>query len=230
MENKRQIKAIFINGGPRKNNNTVKMLQSAMQGAGEAGAQVKLIHLYDIDFKGCKSCFACKVKNSRTNGVCALKDDLRPVLERCREADVIVLGSPVYYSYPTGVIRAFMERLMFPIGTYMYEETEQGRRHITLRDKVIPTAMILTMNCPEDYMQAIGYPAILDENAKVMEDIFGYSETLYVCNTYQFNDYSRYDFNLFSELEKRRYRDEHFPIDLQRAHDLGRRLVAMCND
>ena len=36
----------------------------------------------DIDFKGCKSCFACKIKNSKTNGVCALKDDLRPVLER----------------------------------------------------------------------------------------------------------------------------------------------------
>ena len=49
--------------------------------------------IYNIDFKGCKSCFACKLKNSKTNGVCALKDDLRPVLERCRQADVIVLGS-----------------------------------------------------------------------------------------------------------------------------------------
>ena len=41
-----------------------------------------------------------------------------------RKAEVIVLGSPVYYSYPTGVIRAFMERLMFPIGTYLYEYPE----------------------------------------------------------------------------------------------------------
>ncbi len=69
--------------------------------------------------------------------------------------------------------------------------------------------------------------ALMLESAmpKVMADIFGYSETLYACNTYQFNDYSRYDFNLFSEEDKRKYRDEHFPTDLQNAYALGQRLV-----
>lgn len=219
------VKAMFVNGSPRKNWNTAKMLESAMQGATEAGAECEMVHLYDINFHGCKSCFACKIKNSKTNGVCAIKDDLRPVLERARQCDVLVLGSPVYYSYPTGDLRSFMERLAFPVGTYMYE----NGKHITLRDKVIPTAMIFTMNCPEDYMKQIGYPTLLEENTKVMADIFGYSETLYACNTYQFNDYSRYDFNLFSEEDKRRYRDEHFATDLQNARDLGRRLVEMAN-
>ncbi len=242
------VKAMFVNGSPRKQwtlpsseshqaglngrvarkegvANTAKMLESAMQGAMEAGAECEMVHLYDINFHGCKSCFACKIKNSKTNGVCAIKDDLRPVLERARQCDVLVLGSPVYYSYPTGDLRSFMERLMFPVGTYMYE----NGKHITLRDKVIPTAMIFTMNCPEDYMRQIGYPPILEENTKVMADIFGYSETLYACNTYQFNDYSRYDFNLFSEEDKRRYRDEHFATDLQNARNLGRRLVEMAN-
>ena len=218
---KKQMKAIFVNGSPRKNKNTADMLQSVMRGAQEMGAECEMVHLYDIDFKGCKSCFACKLKNSKCNGVCALKDDLRPVLERCREADVIVLGSPVYYSYPTGELRSFMERLCFPVGTYLYE----NGKHITLRNKVIPTAMIFTMNCPEDYMKQINYPTLLEENTKVMADIFGYSETLYACNTYQFNDYSRYDFNLFSEEDKRRYRDEHYDIDLQNAYELGKRLV-----
>lgn len=222
---------MFFNGSPRKNKNTALMLESAMKGAQAAGAECEMVHLYGIDFKGCKSCFACKLKNSQCNGLCAIKDDLRPVLERARQADVLVLGSPVYYSYPTGVMRAFMERLMFPVGTYMYERPEgedngHAGRHITLRDKVIPTAMILTMNCPEDYMKQIGYPAILEENAKCLDDIFGYSETLYAFNTYQFNDYSRYDFNLFSEEDKRRYRDEHFDIDLHNAFELGQRLVA----
>lgn len=219
------VKAMFVNGSPRKQWNTAKMLESAMQGATEAGAECEMVHLYDINFHGCKSCFACKIKNSKTNGVCAIKDDLRPVLERARQCDVLVLGSPVYYSYPTGDLRSFMERLAFPVGTYMYE----NGKHITLRDKVIPTAIIFTMNCPEDYMRQIGYPPILEENTKVMADIFGYSETLYACNTYQFNDYSRYDFNLFSEEDKRRYRDEHFATDLQNARNLGRRLVEMAN-
>ena len=219
------VKAMFVNGSPRKNWNTAKMLESAMQGATEAGAECEMVHLYDINFHGCKSCFACKLKNSKTNGVCAIKDDLRPVLERARQCDVLVLGSPVYYSYPTGDLRSFLERLAFPVGTYMYE----NGKPVTLRDKVIPTAMIFTMNCPEDYMKQIGYPTLLEENTKVMADIFGYSETLYACNTYQFNDYSRYDFNLFSEEDKRRYRDEHFATDLQNARDLGRRLVEMAN-
>ena len=222
MEEKKQLKAVFVNGSPRKKWNTFKMLESAMKGAQEAGTETELVNLYDVDFKGCKSCFACKIKNSKTNGVCALKDDLRPVLERCREADVIVLGSPVYYSYPTGELRSFMERLCFPVGTYMYDE---NGKHICVRDKVIPTAMIFTMNCPEDYMKQINYPVILEENTKVMADIFGYSETLYAFNTYQFNDYSHYDFNLFSEEDKRRYRDEHFATDLQNAYELGKRLV-----
>jgi multimeric flavodoxin WrbA len=223
---KKQMKAIFVNGSPRKNKNTADMLQSAMRGAQEMGAECEMVHLYEIDFKGCKSCFACKLKNSKCNGVCALKDDLRPVLERCREADVIVLGSPVYYSYPTGELRSFMERLCFPVGTYLYE----NGKHITLRNKVIPTAMIFTMNCPEDYMKQINYPTLLEENTKVMADIFGYSETLYACNTYQFNDYSRYDFNLFSEEDKRRYRDEHYDIDLQNAYELGKRLVEKAHE
>ena len=162
MEEKK-LKAMFFNGSPRKNKNTADMLQSAMRGAEAAGAECELVNLYDIDFKGCKSCFACKVKNSKTNGVCALKDELRPILESCRQADVIVLGSPVYYSYPTGVMRSFLERLCFPVGTYLIEN---GQR-ICLRDKVIPTAMIFTMNCPEALMQKIGYPAILEENTRL---------------------------------------------------------------
>ena len=215
------MRVMAINGSPRKNWNTAKVLQSAMKGAEAAGAETEFVNLYDLSFCGCKSCFACKIKNSKTGGVCAIRDELRPVLERAREADVLILGTPVYYSYPTGVMRSFMERLMFPVGTYLYE----NGRHVTLRDKVIPTAMIFTMNCPENYMKQIGYPPILEENTKVMADIFGYSETLYVCNTYQFNDYSRYDFNLFREEDKRKYRDEHFAIDLQNAYDLGRRLT-----
>ena len=63
--------------------------------------------LSNLDYKGCKSCFACQLKNAKTDGVCAIRDGLRPVLEKAREADVIVIGSPVYFSYPTGQTRSF---------------------------------------------------------------------------------------------------------------------------
>lgn len=58
-----------------------------------------------------------------------------------------------------------------------------------------------------------------------MKQIMGYNELLYICNTYQFSDYSRYDINLFNEGEKRKYRDEHFETDLEKAYEMGKNLV-----
>ena len=72
------MKALFINGSPRKTWTTAQMLEKAMEGAENAGAEVEMIHLYEDEFKGCVSCFACKVKNSKTNGLCAYKDALTP--------------------------------------------------------------------------------------------------------------------------------------------------------
>lgn len=118
---KKTIKALFVNGGPRKRNNTAQMLENALKGAQEAGAQCEMVNLYDLDFKGCKSCFACQLKNAKTDGVCAIRDGLRPLLEKARDADVIVIGSPVYFSYPTGETRSFLERLIFPNFTYDYD-------------------------------------------------------------------------------------------------------------
>ena len=215
------MKALFINGSPRKNKNTAQMLESAMRGAQEAGAETELINLYDLDYKGCKSCFACQLKNAKTDGVCAIKDDLRPVLEKAHEADVLVIGSPVYFSYPSGMTRSFMERLIFPHFTYDYDEQGNRRRPITEKR----TAMIFTMNIPKDALEDWNYPVLLGECAKQMRENFGHSEMLCACYTYQFNDYSRYAVTVFDEADKRRYHDEHFPIDLQKAYDLGKRLV-----
>ena len=220
MDNKTTT-AVFVNGSPRKNWNTAKMLESAMKGATEAGADVEMVNLYDIDFKGCKSCFACQLKEAKTDGVCAIRDDLRPVLERVREANVIVIGSPVYLSYPTGETRSFLERLVFP--NFTYDIDEQGNRRRPINEK--QTAMIFTMNIPEEAMEEWRYPVLLGTCAKQLSENFGHSETLYACNTYQFNDYSRYAFTYFSEEDKRRYRDEHFATDLQNAYELGQRLV-----
>ncbi len=66
--------------------------------------------------------------------MCAIKDDLRPVLEKAHEADVLIIGSPVYFSYPSGMTRSFMERLIFPHFTYDYDE--QGNRRY--RDEHFP--------------------------------------------------------------------------------------------
>jgi multimeric flavodoxin WrbA len=80
---RRRMKLVALNGSPRKGWNTEQLLQKAMDGAKLMGAETELIQLYDQEFKGCISCFACKVKGSRTNGLCAYRDALRPILEKC---------------------------------------------------------------------------------------------------------------------------------------------------
>ena len=217
------MKALFVNGSPRKKWNTHQLLESAAKGAAEAGAETEIVHLYDMAFKGCVSCFACKVKGSRTNSLCAYRDPLTPVLEKARAADVIVIGSPVYFSYPTGPTRSFLERLLFPALAY---KTENRR----VLDKNVPCAMIFTMNCPEDLAARIGYPAILGANAQSLELLFGSCETLYSCDTMQFADYSRYDVTMFDPVHKAKHHEEQFPIDLQNAFELGKRLVQKASE
>ena len=54
------MKVIAVNGSPRKTWNTATLLEHALAGAAGSGAETELVHLYDLEFKGCISCFACK--------------------------------------------------------------------------------------------------------------------------------------------------------------------------
>ena len=218
-------KVIVLNGSPRKNFNTAKMLKEAQKGAEQAGAEVEYFNLYDYNFLGCKSCFACQRKGSTINNVCAIKDDIRPILKKCVQSNAIIIGSPVYFSYPTGVFRSFVERLMFANHTYIVDKENGGCK--TQLNRIIPTGVIFTMNCPEELSHQINYDIILDENVKCLNHILGYAESLYSYDTYQFADYSKYNCDLFDEKEKAKVRDTQFPKDLQKAFDLGKRLVEM---
>ena len=59
------MKAIAINGSPRKEWNTGTLLNKALEGAMLKGAETEIIHLYDYEYKGCISCFSCKTKEGK---------------------------------------------------------------------------------------------------------------------------------------------------------------------
>lgn len=220
MENN-TVKALFVNGSPRKDGNTARMLAKAAEGAASRGAQVEIINLYDQRYCGCTSCFACKVKGAKTEGICAVSDGLRPVLEKAVAANIVVIGSPIYFSDLTGMVRSFMERFIFP--NFSYDLDADGKR-IPPRLKK-QTAMIFTMNVPEAILEPNRYDILLGRSVQVMQQNFGHCEGLFVCDTYQFDDYSKYAAGMFDEAAKRRHREEHFPTDLQRGYELGCRLV-----
>ena len=107
-------KIMIIDGGPRKNMNTAAMVAAFAEGAREAGAEVKVVRLYEPEYTGCVSCLACKLKNSKYLDVCAVRDGLEPVLREAAYADGLVFASPMYFFQITAQLRAFLERLVFP--------------------------------------------------------------------------------------------------------------------
>ena len=212
------MKLIAINGSPRKDKNTATLLKRALEGAASQGAETELIHLYDQNYKGCISCFACKLKNGKSYGKCAVKDDLTPILEKVANADAIILGSPIYFGAVTGGMRSFIERFMFPYLVY-------DSSYSSLFGKKIPTGFIYTMNVTNEQMKAVGYEQGLSFVEKSMERLFGSFESLFVNDTYQFNDYSKYVVTSFDEKKKAQVREEQFPKDCKNAFDMGVRFV-----
>ncbi len=213
------MKIIAFNGSPRKNWNTATLLEKALEGAASEGAETELIHLYDLSYKGCISCFACKTIGGKSYGRCAVKDELTPVLARAGEADSIIFGSPIYFGTATGHIRSFMERFLFPYSTY----TEPPG---TLFPRKIPTAFIYTMNVTGERMKERGFDRQIALTEESLTRIFQTpSETFYSFDTYQFQDYSKVFAVRFDPEEKARRRAEVFPRDCQKAFEMGARLA-----
>ena len=210
------MKVIAFNGSPRKNWNTATLLRHALDGAASQGAETELIHLYDYDYKGCRSCFACRLKDGISYGKCGMKDALSPLLEKVESADALLLGSPIYIGNITGEMRSFIERLVYPYAVY-------DKVHTRLFNRKIPVGFIYTMNIPERMLATEGYGLDFVEHS--LQETFGPLETLYVTDTYQFSDYSKYVCPLFDVEEKTRRREEQFPIDCKSAFDIGVRMA-----
>jgi multimeric flavodoxin WrbA len=212
------VKVIAFNGSPRKKWNTAILLSKALEGASSQGAETEFIHLYDLHYQGCISCFSCKLIGSKSYGKCAVNDDLRPIFEKIEQADAIILGSPIYFGSVTGQMKSFLERLMFQ---YLVYDKERS----TLFKRKMSTGFIYTMNVTERSMKELKYDQNLKNIEAAMKRIFGASESLFVTDTYQFDDYSKYVATAFNEREKAKRREEEFPKDCQKAYDMGVRFA-----
>ncbi len=212
------MKIIAINGSPRRTWNTATLLQHALDGAATQGAETELIHLYDLDFKGCTSCFACKIRGGKSYGKCILNDGLTEILEKIESVDVLILGSPLYFGTVTGEMRCFMERLMFPY--LVYAKPPQS-----LFTRKIPTAFVYTMNVAENMIHEAGYDVHFKTNESVLERLFGSCESVFSYETLQFEDYSKVVFSYCDPAERIERRKTVFPKDCEQAFNLGERLI-----
>ena len=215
---KAPMKVLAFNGSPRKKWNTAMLLEKALEGAASEGAETELIHLYDLKYKGCISCFACKTREGKSYGRCAVKDELTPVLKKAGEVDGIIFGSPIYFGTATGEIRSLMERLLFPYLTY----TDPPG---SLVSRKIRTGFIYTMNVTEEIMRERGFDRHIAGTEEALTMIFGASETFCSFDTYQFEDYSKVFAVRFDPEKKAKRRAEVFPRDCEKAFQMGARFA-----
>ncbi|NFH61171.1 flavodoxin family protein [Clostridium botulinum] len=216
------MKVLGINGSPRKQWNTATLLTKALEGVASLGVETELIHLYNLNYKGCVSCFACKLIDGRSYGRCAINDDLAPILKKIEECDAIIMGSPIYFGQVTGEMKSFLERLLFQYLVY------DGKGTSLLKKKIL-TGFIYTMNVNENILKDIGY----DQNFKAMEKtlirFFGSSESLIVTDTYQFDDYSKYVTTGLDVQAKTKRNHDEFPKDCLKAFNMGVRFAQQIN-
>ena len=205
-------KIIIIDGGPRKNFNTAAMCEKVAEGVRSVEGESKIIRLYDLDYKGCMSCMACKVKG-RASNVCKFKDALTPLLEEIAHADGLVLASPIYFGDVTGQMRTFLERLAFPWLSYNdYSMTAPKKMSVLL---------IETMNGTPERNNSQGYGSM----EYCITAALGEPEHLIAYNTCQVKNYDRFELAGFSEEAKRQWRDEHWEEDLHKAYEAGRNMA-----
>lgn len=102
------MKLLVFNGSPRKSNGTTDILLEAfIDGAKESGAEVEKHHVVDLNIGGCRGCFNCWWV---TPGKCVQRDDMDKLLPAIAEADVMLLGTPIYGRNMTHYLQRLMER------------------------------------------------------------------------------------------------------------------------
>lgn len=210
-------KIIAINGSPRSGWNTDILVREAAEGARQAGAEVEVIDLYKLEkFTGCISCFGCKRESSL--GRCVCRDGLFPVLEKIREADGLILGSPVYLSEISAGLRALYERLIFQYISYKKEPRSYAQRQI-------PVVMIFTGNAPEAFFQGPVYGKLVENYKNTLSGFIGPTQVLISADTLQVEDYTPYNWTMFDPEAKKKRREEVFPTERKEAFRLGAGMV-----
>lgn len=120
---------LLINGSPRENGNTDKLLDRLIQGTGSASSRIEYRKLRDLRIGDCIGCCTC-----REESTCKLQDDMTAVRGEIETAELLILASPNYWCGITGLMKTFMDRL------YFYHHPVNSER-IAGKEAVILSAM-----------------------------------------------------------------------------------------
>ena len=102
------MKVLMINGSPRANGNTAAALDEMKRIFEAEGIQVEVVQVGNKDIRGCTACQRCG-----TTGKCVFNDAVNETAPKFKEADGVVIASPVYYGSANGTLISFLDRLFY---------------------------------------------------------------------------------------------------------------------
>ena len=102
------MKVLMLNGSPRKDGNTGAALKEMEAIFAKEGIEVETVHVGALEIRGCLNCGACGKL-----GKCAIDDIVNEIAEKLKEADGMVVGTPVYYGSVNGTLMSILSRLFF---------------------------------------------------------------------------------------------------------------------
>ena len=102
------MKVLVINGSPHKSGTTNAALAEAVKTLSGEGIECEIMQVGHLALRGCTACLGC-----RKAGKCVIDDSVNEAAEKFREADGIIVGSPVYYASPNGTLISFLDRLFY---------------------------------------------------------------------------------------------------------------------
>lgn len=145
------MKVLALNATYRKKGTTTALLEKALSGAVEAGARTEHLILKDHDIQYCTNCLTCYRDLESDIAPCILSDGVTAILEKIKEADGIILGSPVHMGFVTALMYAFMERATFRLCRPTSEMMGlKGCPEPRLTDKPRASASIVTAGAMPD--------------------------------------------------------------------------------
>lgn len=102
------MKVLLVNGSPHKEGCTYTALTEVSKTLNEEGIETEIFWIGNKPLAGCIACYSCK-----KNGKCVFNDTVNEFVEKAKEADGFIFGSPVHYAGATGAITSFMDRAFY---------------------------------------------------------------------------------------------------------------------
>jgi len=104
------MRIIALNGTYRPGETTTRLVEKALEGAASEGAHTEMVVLKEHTIEFCRNCLTCYQDLESEIAPCLIEDDVHPILEKIRDADGIILASPVHNGFVTGLMVSFLER------------------------------------------------------------------------------------------------------------------------